>query len=216
MCVLDRPSTPPAQGTKDGNWARGIVDALGASVYASWKIAVRRNGVSCCRFRNPQSRRFDRLSIEGRRRAGRLVAGRGRRAGAKVFPPRRRARPPDQDRRARRAAMAVAFGARPGGARRAAARGALRRRADCPPGLPSHGRRLDLLGLEGRLLRQRGRRAHLLRRTLLHAGGADLRAQLAAMVQHRPALGLRNRRSGPGPLVRRPSGRHGLSVFVGL
>src|SRR3977135_3816219 len=85
MCVLERPSTPPAQGTKDGNWARGIVDALGASVYASRKIAVRRNGVSCCRLRNPQSRWFDRLSIEGHRRTGRLVASRSRRARAKVF-----------------------------------------------------------------------------------------------------------------------------------
>ena len=33
---------------------------------------------------------------------------------------------------------------------------------ECPPGLPPHGRRLDLLGMEGRLLRQRGRRSHLL------------------------------------------------------
>ena len=31
------------------------------------------------------------------------------------------------------------------------------------------------------------------------------RAQLAAMVQHRPALGLRHRRPGPGSLLRRPS-----------
>ena len=62
-------------------------------------------------------------------------------------------------------------------------------------GFPSHGRRLDLLGLEGRLLRQRGRRPDLLRRALLHAGRADVRAELAAMVQYRPALGLRHRRS---------------------
>ncbi len=33
-----------------------------------------------------------------------------------------------------------------------------------------------------------------------------VRAQLAAVVQHRPALGLRHRRSGPGPLVRRSPG----------
>ena len=123
----------------------------------------------------------------------------------------------DQGRRARRAAMAVAFGARRSRARRSC-REAERFGGETqrPPGLRSHGRRLDLLGLEGRLLRQRGRRPRLLRRALLHAGGADLRAQLAAVVQHRPALGLRHRRSGPGPLVRRSSRRRRPSVLVGL
>ena len=47
------------------------------------------------------------------------------------------------------------------------------------------------------------RRAGLLRRAALHAGDADVRAQFAAMVQHRPALGLWHRRPEPGPLLRR-------------
>ena len=67
-------------------------------------------------------------------------------------------------------------------------------------GVRPAGRHLDLLGLEGRLFRQRGRRAGLLRRAALHAGHADVRAELAAMVQHRPALGLWHRRARPGPL----------------
>ena len=70
-------------------------------------------------------------------------------------------------------------------------------------GVRSPRRLLDLLGLEGRLLHLGRGRARLLRRTALHAGQADGRAELAAMVQHRPALGLRRRRPRPGPLLRR-------------
>ena len=91
--------------------------------------------------------------------------------------------------------------------RRAARERALRRRDRRPPGLRPPGRHLDLLGLEGRLLHQRGRRARLLRRAPLHAGHADRRAQQPAVVQHRPALGLRHRRARPGPLLRRPRDR---------
>ena len=64
-------------------------------------------------------------------------------------------------------------------------------------------RYLDLLGLEGRLLRFGCRRAGLLRRAALHARDADGRAELAAVVQHRPALGVRHRWAEPGPLLRR-------------
>ena len=78
-------------------------------------------------------------------------------------------------------------------------------------------RLLDLLGLEGWLLHSRWRRQdrHLqghgrrnqrprvLRRDALHAGQPDVRAQLPAVVQHRSALGIRHRRSRPGPLLRR-------------
>ena len=39
-----------------------------------------------------------------------------------------------------------------------------------------------------------------------------LRAELAAVVQHRPALGLRHRRPGPGALLRRPENRRGQKV----
>ena len=59
-------------------------------------------------------------------------------------------------------------------------------------------------GWKGGYFDSEARRAGLLRRAALHAGGADVRAELAAMVQHRPALGLRHRRPRPGPLLRRP------------
>jgi ribonucleoside-diphosphate reductase alpha chain len=41
---------------------------------------------------------------------------------------------------------------------------------------------------------------------------ADVRAELAAMVQHRPALGLRHRRPEPGPLLRRLQDRQADQV----
>ncbi len=70
-------------------------------------------------------------------------------------------------------------------------------------GVRPPGRHLDLLGLEGRLFRHRGGRPRLLRRAALHAGHPEVRAELAAVVQHRPALGLWHRRPRPGPLLRR-------------
>ena len=69
--------------------------------------------------------------------------------------------------------MPLALGRRRGGARRAAGGRAHRRRDHGAPGVRPAGRRLDLLGLEGRLLLDRGRRPRLLRRDALHAGGAD-------------------------------------------
>ena len=93
-----------------------------------------------------------------------------------------------------------------------ARKGTLHRRTNLQASVRSSGRHLDLLGLEGRLLRQRGGRPGLLRRAALHAGGADLRAQFAAMVQHRPALGLRHRRAEPGPLLRRLRNRQADQV----
>ena len=77
-------------------------------------------------------------------------------------------------------------------------------------------RRLDLLGLEGRLFRCGRRRSGLFRRDALHAGATDGRAQFAAMVQHRPALGLRHRWAGAGPLLRRLRERQADQVQVGL
>ena len=58
-------------------------------------------------------------------------------------------------------------------------------------------------GWKGGYFSTRGRRPGLLRRDLPHAGGPDGGAQLAAVVQHRPALGLRHRRARPGALPRR-------------
>ena len=52
------------------------------------------------------------------------------------------------------------------------------------------------------------------RRAALHARQADGRAELAAMVQHRPALGLWRRRPRPGPLLRRPLHRQADQVEV--
>src|SRR5579862_9917073 len=80
---------------------------------------------------------------------------------------------------------------------------ALRLRKERQRSVPPPCRHLDLLGLEGRLFRHRGRCPRLLRRNLLHADEADGLAQLAAMVQHRPSLGLWDRRSGARPLLRR-------------
>ncbi len=71
----------------------------------------------------------------------------------------------------------------------------------CAPGVRPACRHLDLLGLEGRLFRQRSRCARLLRRIALHARHADGGAEFAAMVQHRPALGLWHRWSSAGPLL---------------
>ena len=102
------------------------------------------------------------------------------------------------------------------GACRPARGPALRRRDQGHAGVRSSGRNLDLLGLEGRLLRRRGRRPRLLRRAALHAGAPVRGAQLAAVVQHRPALGLRHRRPCPGPLLRRPPERRGAVLHLGL
>src|SRR6266852_3893928 len=98
--------------------------------------------------------------------------------------------------------MAVALGAGRRGARRAAGVRALCQRTLGKTGVRSPRRLLDLLGLEGRLLLFRRRRARVLRRAALHAGEADGGAEFAAMVQHRAALGLRRRWSRPGPLLR--------------
>ena len=56
-------------------------------------------------------------------------------------------------------------------------------------------------GWKGGYFSTRSRRAGVLRRAPLHAGDADGGAEFAAMVQHRPALGLRHRRPEPGPLL---------------
>ena len=119
---------------------------------------------------------------------------------------------PEEGRGRDRAVLPVALGRRRGRARRAARERAHHRRGLVQAGVRPPGRHLDLLGLEGRLFRQRGRRAGLLRRASLHAGDADVRAELAAMVQHRPALGLRHRRPEPGPLLRRLQDRQADQV----
>ena len=59
------------------------------------------------------------------------------------------------------------------------------------------GRHVDVLGLEGRILHDRRGRADVLRRASLHARQPDGGSELAAVVQHRIALGLRHRRPRP-------------------
>ena len=56
----------------------------------------------------------------------------------------------------------------------------------------------------------------VLRRAALHAGQADGGAEFAAMVQHRPALGLRHRWPRPGPLLRRLEDRQADQVEIVL
>ena len=87
--------------------------------------------------------------------------------------------PPEEVRGERRPVVAVALGARRGGAGRPARGRALDLRTRCPPGLRPARRHLDLLGLEGRLFRRGGGRPRLLRRTALHARHPEGRAQLA-------------------------------------
>ena len=166
--------------------------------------------------RNSQSRRLGRVPCRQRRGAGRLVAGRRRRHRAEIFPQGRRARAPEEGRGRDRPLLAVALGARRGGAQGAAREGALHRRALVQAGVRAARRHLDLLGLEGRHFDSESRRARLLRRARLHARDADGGAELAAMVQHRPALGLRHRRPEPGPPLRRLPDRQAGEVEVGL
>ena len=91
--------------------------------------------------------------------------------------------------------VAVAPRRRRGRARRAAGGRALRRRDQRAAGVRPAGRHLDLLGLEGRLLRRRGGRARLLRRDALHAGAARWRR--------------RTRRSGSTPACTGPTASTG-------
>ena len=101
----------------------------------------------------------------------------------------------DPARRERRSRLALAARARRGGDGRFAARSTQRIREKRQAGFRPPGRHLDLLGLEGRLFRQRGRRPRLSTTRCASCWPPDGRAQLAAMVQHRPALGLWHRRA---------------------
>ena len=135
-----------------------------------------------------------------------MVAGRVRRAGAEVFPQARRAGAPE-GRRARTPCRDWLWRQRRrrGGAAASCPRISARRRDHGHAGVRPPGRHLDLLGLEAAATSTptTDARAYL-RRDALHARAQQMaRAELAAMVQHRPALGLRHRRPGPGPLLRR-------------
>jgi hypothetical protein len=132
-----------------------------------------------------------------------LEPGGGRRARPEILPQGGNPGAPEKNRRKLRALVSVALGRRRSGAGPVAQSRALRFGDFRPASVRPARRRLDLLGLEGALLQRGSGRARLLRRDALHAGAPDGGAQFAAMVQHRPALGLWHRWAGAGPLLRR-------------
>ena len=71
-------------------------------------------------------------------------------------------------------------------------------------------------GWKGGYFHHRRRRARLFRRDARHARAPDGRAQQPAMVQHRPALGLRHRRAGAGALLRRSRHRQADPLQIRL
>ena len=172
-----------------------LTDADRAALYEIGAIALLLPGLPSRHERDSQPGRLGRLQARRHRGSGQLEPGGVRRAGAEVFPQGRRARAPEDGRGERRPLLALALDRRRGGSCRAPGGPAHRLRDLLQAGLRPPRRLLDLLGLEGRLFLVRGRRPGLLRRAALHAGQPDGGAELAAMVQHRPALGLRHRRA---------------------
>ncbi len=71
-------------------------------------------------------------------------------------------------------------------------------------------------GWKGGYFAVRGGRARFPRRARLYARHPARGAQLAAVVQHRPSLGLWHRRSRPGPFLRRPVHRQADQVQIRL
>ena len=210
------PSRPPQTSARCRQQDWGSYHAHSAAVHRSRPLPLRDNRIPHGVQRDSQSGRLGGVPPGRRGSARGVVAGGVRRAGAEVLPPRGRAGPPHPRSREGRAGLAVAAGGRRGGDRRASRGRAQPRRAQRQAGVRPARRHLDLLGLEGRLLRLRGGRARLLRRAALHAGDAEGGAELAAVVQHRAALGLRHRRPGAGPLLRRPRDRPGAGVALRL
>ena len=204
----------PAQAA--ASTTKGAKNADRAALHQGRTVPLRGHRVQAHRERDPQSRRLGGVPRRQRRSSQGLVAGRRRRAGAEILPQGGRARAAQEGRGRDRSLLAVALGSRRGGAGGAAGEGAQHRRAVVEAGVRAARRHLDLLGLEGRLFRFRGGRPHLLRRARLHAGDADGGTELAAMVQHRAALGLRHRRPEPGPFLRRLPDRQAGQVEVGL
>ena len=167
-----------------------------ASLHQGRPVSLRGDRIPADHERDQESGRLGGVPARQCRGAGILVAGGVRRSGAEIFPQGRRALAPEEGRGEFRPLLPVALGRRRRSRTGAAARSRTHdRRALVQAGVRSPRRHLDLLGLEGRLFRFRERRADFLRRAPLHAGAADVRAELAAMVQHRPALGLWHRRS---------------------
>ena len=195
---------------------RGKSDADRAAIHQGRTVTLRGHRIPPDHERDSQSRRLGGVPCRECGSAELLVAGCGRRAGAEIFPQGGGAGAAEEGRGRDRSVLAVALDPRRRRLAGAAREGAQHRRAVVQAGVRAARRHLDLLGLEGRLFRRRDRRARVLRRARLHAGDADGGAELAAMVQHRPALGLRHRRPEPGPLLRRLPDRQAGQVAVGL
>ena len=164
------------------------------------------HGVRAAHLADRQSRRVGDLRGQGRHGADRLEPGRGRRPRPEVLPQGRGAQGNEPVPEEGVPEWLWRSAADQAGPRGDAARRSVRAGARRAPGLQPAGRLLDVLGLEARLLRFRRRRARLPRRDVRDARAPSRRAELAAVVQHRPALGVRHFRPGARSLVRR-SGR---------
>ena len=167
--------------------------------------------------RDPQPGRLGRLPARRHRGARGLEPGRGRRARPEIFPQGRRAGAPEEGRGERRPLLPVALRARRGGARRRCPRTS----ASAP-----RSRRKQVFdrlagswtywGWKGGYFSPRRTRRPSTTSCASCSPTQMVRAELAAMVQHRPALGLRHRRAEPGPLLRRLQDRQADEVEVGL
>ena len=140
-----------------GSWPLWRPHAHRAPLYDGRRIAARGGGLPHDRVRDPQSRRLGGVRAEGRGGPGQLVAGRLRCPCPEILPQGRHCTRVQTGARGRRAGVAVAECAGPGGRRE---RRPCRRQAEPGRALGQGGvspprRHLDLLGLEGRLLRQR-------------------------------------------------------------
>ena len=167
--------------------------------------------------RNPQSRRLGRVFARRRRGSGRLEPGRGRRAGAEIFPQSRRAGAAEAGRGGGRSRPSCGARSptrpRSSRCRRPSASAPRPRPSRCSTASPAPGP--IGAGRRGYFDGEDDARAYYDEMRLMLARQIG-RAQFAAMVQHRPPLGLWRRWAEPGPLLRRLRDRQDGQVEVGL
>ena len=173
-------------------------------------VALRRHRLPARDERDPQPGRLGRVPAGRHRGAGRawsqvatdvLAQKYFRKAGVPA-----RA---EEGRGERRPLLALALGRRRGGARRSCPRservpGRRPLASRCSTGSPAAG---PIGAGRAAISRPRRTRAPSIDELRYMLAMQMVRAELAAMVQHRPALGLRHRRPEPGPLLRRPQDR---------
>ena len=146
-----------------------------------------------------------------------MEPGRLRHPRPEIFPQGRRAGAPGAASSKRRAVLAVAPHRRRGGARGPARGDALRRRDRAPGRSSTAWPAPGPIGAGRAAISTREDDARAFFDEIrLHAGAPDGGAQLAAMVQHRAALGLWHRRPGAGPLLRRSPDRRAARLDSGL